>query len=282
MNHCSFLDRQGICQGLSQLKGGNIVKVVILAGGAGTRISEETDPRPKPMIEIGGKPILWHIMKIYSSFGFNEFIICLGYKGEIIKKYFSDYLLHVSDITIDTRENHVTWHNNLAENWKVTLVDTGANTMTGGRLLKLKEYLKDEKCFLMTYGDGVSNVDIGALVKFHFAHGKLATLTAVQPTARFGTLEFDGADSIVSFREKPRDSEPFISGGFFALSPKTLDYIAGDDTFWEREPLERLSAEGNLKAFKHHGFWQCMDTLRDRNFLEELWRKGEAPWKIWR
>jgi len=257
------------------------MKVVILAGGAGTRISEETDLRPKPMIEIGGKPILWHIMKMYSSHGFNDFIICLGYKGDVIKNYFVNYHLLSSDITIDLKKDKVTHHEVYAEPWKVTLVDTGQDTMTGGRLKRVKEYLKGEKTFLMTYGDGVSNVDITALVKFHEAHGKLATLTAVQPTERFGVLEFGEENTVKSFREKPSDGNVFISGGFFALSPKVLDFIPGDDTFWERGPLERLCAEGDLKAYKHQGFWQCMDTMRDKIMLEELWHKGGAPWKNW-
>jgi glucose-1-phosphate cytidylyltransferase len=257
------------------------MKVVILAGGMGTRISEETDLRPKPMIEIGGRPILWHIMKHYSSHGFNEFIICLGYKGEVIKKYFADYHLHMSDLTIDIRENTVTRHSNYAEPWKVTLVDTGQQTMTGGRLRQLKPYLKDEDCFMVTYGDGVADVDVSALLKFHQSHGRLATLTAVQPSERFGVLDFDANDTVLSFREKPRDSQIYISGGFFALHPKVLDYIAGDDMPWERAPMERLCAEGQMKAFKHKGFWQCMDTLRDKILLEELWKKGDAPWKTW-
>lgn len=257
------------------------MKVVIFAGGAGTRISEETDLRPKPMIEIGGKPILWHIMKGYSHFGFNDFIICLGYKGEAIKSYFATYPLHASDITIDMRANSVVQHKNFAEPWKVTLVDTGLSTMTGGRLRRVREHLKGEDAFLLTYGDGVSDVDLAALIKFHRGHGKLATLTAVQPVERFGVLDFDGPDTVKSFREKPLDPNVFINGGFFVLDPKVIDYIDSDDMPWERIPLERLSAEGNLKAFRHTGFWQCMDTLRDKNLLEERWQKGNAPWKLW-
>ncbi len=233
------------------------------------------------MIEIGGKPILWHIMKHYSRYGFNEFVICLGYKGEVIKKYFANYHLHQSDLTIDLRENHITRHANYAEPWKVTLVETGQETMTGGRLRRVQPYLKDEDCFMLTYGDGVADVDLGALLKFHRSHGKPATLTAVQPNERFGVLEFGAQDSVVSFREKPRGSQVYISGGFFVLHPKVLDLIDSDDTPWERSPLERLSAAGDLKAFKHHGFWQCMDTLRDKTLLEDLWRKGAAPWKTW-
>lgn len=259
------------------------MKVVILAGGAGTRISEETDLRPKPMIEIGGKPILWHIMKIYSGFGFNEFIICLGYKGEVIKKYFADYHLHMSDLTFDLHENTMVRHNNYTEPWKVTLVDTGPTTLTGGRLRQLKGYLKGEKTFLMTYGDGVADVDLAALVRFHEAHGKLATLTAVTPTERFGVLGIDPQGKVLSFREKQRYADVQVNGGFFALSPKALDYIPeADDVPWEREPLERIASEGALMAFQHSGFWQCMDTLRDKNLLEELWSKGSAPWKTWR
>jgi glucose-1-phosphate cytidylyltransferase len=258
------------------------VKVVILAGGAGTRISEETDLRPKPMIEIGGKPILWHIMKIYSNFGFNDFIICLGYKGEIIKKYFADYHLHMSDITFDLREAGMVRHNNHTEPWRVTLVDTGLSTLTGGRLRQLKSYLEGEKAFLMTYGDGVADVDVGALVKFHEAHGKLATLTAVTPTERFGVLGISEGGRVDSFREKQLVNETQINGGYFVLSPKVLDYIPEEDVPWERAPLERLASEGNLMAFRHGGFWQCMDTLRDKILLEDLWKKGGAPWKTWR
>ena len=257
------------------------MKVVILAGGAGTRISEETDLRPKPMVEIGGKPVLWHIMKMYSHYGFNEFIVCLGYKGEVIKKYFADYHLHMSDITFDLRANSMVRHTNYTEPWKVTLVDTGAATLTGGRLKQLAGYLKDEETFLMTYGDGVSDVDLSALVAFHKAHGRLATLTAITPTERFGVLTLDDHGAVRHFREKQPYADVQINGGFFALSPKVLDYIPALDMPWEREPLERLAAEGNLMAFRHKGFWQCMDTLRDRNLLEDLWRKGNAPWKRW-
>jgi glucose-1-phosphate cytidylyltransferase len=257
------------------------MKVVILAGGAGTRISEETDLRPKPMIELGGKPILWHIMKIYSRFGFNEFIVCLGYKGEIIKQYFADYHLHQSDITFDLRENRILRHNNHSEPWQVTLVDTGLTTMTGGRMRQLKEYLRGEETFLMTYGDGVANVDIAGLIGFHKRHGKLATLTAVTHTDRFGLLDIDAQDKVTNFREKQKYSDIYINGGYFALSPKVLDYIPSDATPFEAQPLERLASEGNLMAFKHEGFWQCMDTLRDKKLLEELWGRGQAPWKTW-
>jgi glucose-1-phosphate cytidylyltransferase len=257
------------------------VKIVILAGGMGTRISEETELRPKPMIEIGGRPILWHIMKYYSSFGFHEFIICLGYKGEVIKKYFANYHLHSSDLTIDIRENRIVRHNNSAEPWKVTLVDTGQGTMTGGRLKRIRPYLKEDDVAMVTYGDGLADVALDELLAFHRAHGKLATLTAVQPVERFGVLDLDASDGVLGFREKPRESGTFVNGGFFVIHPKTLDSIEGDDTPWERQPLERLAAEGNLKAFRHSGFWQCMDTLRDKLLLEEIWRKGGAPWKRW-
>jgi glucose-1-phosphate cytidylyltransferase len=256
------------------------VKVVLLAGGMGTRISEETDIRPKPMIEIGGKPILWHIMKYYSHFGFNEFVVCLGYKGESIKKYFANYHLLNSDITIDIRQNAVTWHNVFAEPWKISLVDTGLHTMTGGRLRRVRDYLKDDDAFLMTYGDGLSTVDLKGLVEFHRGHGKLATLTAINPPERFGLIEFEDEQTVRSFKEKPQLSQAFVNGGFFMLSPKVLDYVDSDDMPFERVPLERLASEGQLKAFKHQGFWQCMDTQRDKTLLEDLWKKG-APWKLW-
>jgi len=257
------------------------VKVVILAGGMGTRISEETDLRPKPMIEIGGKPILWHIMKCYSHFGFNEFVICLGYKGEAIKSYFANYAMLQSDVTIDLKDNSVQRHNVYAEPWKVTLVDTGLETMTGGRLRRIRQYVERDEAFCMTYGDGLSTVDIGALVDFHRSHGKAATLTAINPAERFGLLELSDDGTVESFREKKSASQVYVNGGFFVLSPTVLDYIDSDDTPWERAPLERLSSEGNLKAFRHRGFWQCMDTLRDKLLLEDLWKKGEAPWKRW-
>jgi glucose-1-phosphate cytidylyltransferase len=257
------------------------MKVVLLAGGMGTRISEETDLRPKPMIEIGGKPILWHIMKYYSHFGFDEFVICLGYKGEVIKKYFANYHLLASDVTLDLRGNSVQYHNVTAEPWKVTLVDTGLATMTGGRLRRIRSHLEGEEAFCMTYGDGLSTVDLKALLAFHRGHGKLATLTAINPAERFGLLNLVDKDTVGSFREKQASTQVHVNGGFFVLSPKVLDYIDSDDMPWEQAPLERLSAEGNLKAFRHPGFWQCMDTLRDKVLLEDLWKKGEAPWKLW-
>jgi glucose-1-phosphate cytidylyltransferase len=255
------------------------MKVVILAGGLGTRIGEETHLRPKPMIEIGGKPILWHIMKIYAAHGFCDFIVCCGYKSYVIKEYFANYFLHMSDITFDIAHNRMDVHHNYAEPWRVTLVDTGEETMTGGRIKRVRRYLDDE-AFCMTYGDGVSDVNITELVAFHRAHGTLATVTAVQPPGRFGCLEMD--DHLVkSFQEKPPGDSTWISGGYFVLSPRVCDYIDSDSTVWEREPLSRLAAESNLVGYTHHGFWQCMDTQRDRIHLEELWSSGRAPWKVW-
>lgn len=257
------------------------MKAVILAGGLGTRISEETSSRPKPMIEIGGKPILWHIMKIYSAHGINEFVICLGYKGYMIKEYFANYYRHMSDITFDFSNNSETIHNNNAEKWKVTLVDTGDESMTGGRVKRIYDYIKDDESFCLTYGDGVSDVNISDLIKFHKAHGKLATVTATQPPGRFGALHINNQNSITDFYEKPDGDGSFINGGFFVLSPQVVKYIAEDKTLWEQEPLKDLAAEGQLMAFKHSGFWQPMDTLRDKTHLEDLWRSGKAPWKIW-
>jgi glucose-1-phosphate cytidylyltransferase len=258
-----------------------MMKVVLLAGGMGTRISEETDLRPKPMIEVGGKPILWHIMKHYSHFGFDEFIICLGYKGEIIKNYFANYHLLQSDVTIDLSHNRILHHNVYAEPWKVTLVDTGLSTMTGGRMRRIRPYLGDDGAFCMTYGDGLSTVDLRALLEFHRSHGKLATLTAINPAERFGLLDLGEDGTVRSFREKRAAPSVHVNGGFFVLSPKVLDYIDSDETSWELAPLERLSSEGQLKAYRHPGFWQCMDTQRDKLLLEDLWKKGEAPWKLW-
>ncbi|MGB2807851.1 MAG: glucose-1-phosphate cytidylyltransferase [Sedimentisphaerales bacterium] len=255
------------------------MKAVILAGGFGTRISEETDFRPKPMIEIGGKPILWHIMKLYTCFGVNDFIICLGYKGYCIKEYFANYFLHMSDVTFDMRKNEMEVHTNHCEPWKVTLLDTGLNTMTGGRLKCVAPYLDDEP-FCFTYGDGLSDVTIDELVNAHKKQGVLATMTAVQPPARFGVLDIEGS-TVNCFEEKPQSEGGWINGGFFVLDPKAIDYIEDDKTIWEREPLERLAAEGQLHAYKHQGFWHAMDTLRDKNKLEELWASGKAPWKLW-
>ena len=255
------------------------MKTVILAGGLGTRITEETDTRPKPMVEIGGKPILWHIMKIYSAHGVNEFVVCLGYKGYIVKEYFANYYLHETDVTFDIGQNTMEVHHRRAEPWRVTLVDTGAETMTGGRLRRVAEYVGQET-FCMTYGDGVSDLNIRQLIDFHTASGLLATLTAVRPPGRFGALELDEA-RVDAFQEKPIGDGGWINGGFFVLSPAVLDYIAGDGTVWEQDPLERLAGEGQLAAYRHEGFWQPMDTLRDKRHLEELWRTGRAPWKTW-
>jgi glucose-1-phosphate cytidylyltransferase len=255
------------------------MKVVILAGGLGTRISEETTLRPKPMIEIGGKPILWHLMKIYSAHGINDFIICLGYKGYMIKEYFANYFLHMSDVTIDLTKNRTEVHQNSAEPWRITMVDTGESTMTGGRLKRVRRYLDDED-FCFTYGDGVGNVDVTSLIQFHKEQRTLATLTATQPPGRFGALNMDQR-KITSFREKPQGDGGWINGGFFVLSPKVIDYIEGDASIWEREPMERLATEGQMSAYLHRGFWQPMDTLRDKNHLEELWATGSAPWKVW-
>lgn len=256
------------------------MKAVILAGGLGTRISEETHLRPKPMIEIGGKPILWHILKIYSSHGVNDFIICCGYKGYIIKEYFQNYFLHMSDVTFDMQKNRMEVHREQAEPWRVTLIDTGEDTMTGGRLRRVGKYLRDEEAFCFTYGDGVSNVDISASIAFHKAHGKQATVTAVLPPGRFGVLSMEG-DTVKGFVEKPRGEGGFINGGFFVLSPQVLDLIDGDATSWEQEPMGKLARSDNLRAFEHHGFWQPMDTLREKNVLEDLWASGKAPWKTW-
>ena len=254
------------------------MKAVILAGGLGTRISEESVSRPKPMIEIGGRPILWHIMKMYSSHGINDFVICCGYKGYVIKEYFANYFLHMSDVTIDMSNNSIEVHHKKAEPWKVTLVDTGEATQTGGRLKRVADYIDGDFC--LTYGDGVGSVDISALVKFHQAHGKLATMTAVQPPGRFGALEINGTQ-INSFLEKPQGDGGWINGGFFVLNPKVLSLIDGDETLWEKQPLERLAKRGELEAYFHHGFWQPMDTFRESLALNELWDQKSAPWKTW-
>jgi glucose-1-phosphate cytidylyltransferase len=256
------------------------MKAIILAGGLGTRLSEETSLRPKPMIEIGGKPILWHIMKSYSAHGINDFIICCGYKGYVIKEYFANYFLHTSDVTFDMARNEMEVHSRNAEPWKVTLVDTGAETLTGGRLKRVQDYVKNEEAFCFTYGDGVSNVNIGELIKFHKSHGKLATLTATQPPGRFGAIDFTGSQ-INSFQEKPQGDGAWINGGYFVLSPKVIDYIKDDTTTWEKDPMERLASDSQLQSFFHDGFWQPMDTLRDKIHLEDLWQAGAAPWKTW-
>jgi len=257
------------------------MKAVILAGGLGTRISEETHLKPKPMIEIGGKPILWHIMKLYSAHGVNDFVICCGYKGYVIKEYFANYFLHMSDVTFDMQHNRMDVHQRNAEPWRVTLVDTGDETLTGGRLKRVADYVKDEEAFCFTYGDGVADVDISALLAFHKQHGKRATVTSVQPPGRYGALELQGT-LVKGFVEKPKGDGGWINGGFFVLSPACLDYVQGDTSSWESEPLARLAAEGELQAFEHTGFWQPMDTLRDKNHLEALWDTGNAPWKCWK
>ena len=256
------------------------MKAVILAGGLGTRLSEETVSKPKPMVEIGGKPILWHIMKIYSHYGVNEFIICLGYKGYVIKEYFANYFLHQSDVTFDMAKNSMTVHRERAEPWRVTLVDTGDTTMTGGRLKRVKEYVKDDEAFCFTYGDGVSDVNIEALITFHKSHKGKATLTGAYPPGRFGALALEG-DRITSFKEKPKGDGALINAGFFVLSPEIFEYLDNDDTVWEQDPLERLAKEGELSVFRHFGFWRPMDTLKDKNDLNELWNKNKSPWKTW-
>jgi glucose-1-phosphate cytidylyltransferase len=256
------------------------MKAVILAGGMGTRISEETHLKPKPMIEVGGKPMLWHIMKIYSHYGIDDFIVCCGYKGYLIKEYFANYFLHMSDVTFDMANNQMKVHQQHAEPWRVTLVDTGDNTMTGGRLLRVAGYVRDEEAFCFTYGDGVSDIDIEQQIKFHRQHGKIATITAVQPPGRYGTLELEGS-TVRSFVEKPLGDGGWINGGFFVLSPRCLDYISDDSSSWEGEPLDRIAATGQMMAFQHRGFWLPMDTLRDKNRLEDLWASGDAPWKCW-
>jgi glucose-1-phosphate cytidylyltransferase len=257
-----------------------MTKVVILAGGLGTRISEESQLRPKPMIEIGGRPILWHIMKIYTHYGITDFIVCLGYRGYMIKEYFANYVLHSSDVTIDAKTGQIEFHQQAAEPWRVTLVDTGADTMTGGRVKRVRDYLDAGETFCMTYGDGVADVDIEKLMAFHKAHGKKATLTSVVPPGRYGALEMSG-DSVQRFIEKPPGDNAWINGGFFVLEPEVLDRIEGDATSFEGEPLMGLARDGELQAFRHKGFWQPMDTLREKNHLEELWASGKAPWKIW-
>lgn len=257
------------------------MKVVILAGGLGTRISEESHLKPKPMIEVGDAPILWHIMKYYSSYGFNEFIICCGYKGYVIKEYFADYYLHRSDVTFDFSDNNrMIVHNNVAEPWKVTVIDTGLHTMTGGRLKRIQKYVGNETC-MMTYGDGVSDVDLDALLKFHREHGKAATLTAIQPGGRFGVLDIDDSQTVRQFSEKAKEDGGWINAGFMVLEPEAFTYIEGDATYFEKEPLENMAKDGKLAAYRHEGFWKCMDTMRDKGMLDELWNSGNAPWKRW-
>jgi len=255
------------------------MKAVILAGGLGTRLSEETMVTPKPMVKIGGKPILWHIMKIYSSCGIHDFIVCLGYKGYMIKEYFSNYFLHMSDVTFDMQDNSMYVHHKKAEPWKVTLVDTGEDTMTGGRIKRVKKYLDNED-FCMTYGDGLADVDLKALISLHQKKGRLATVTAVQPPGRFGAIEYD-LNCVLAFQEKPKGDGAWINGGFFVLSPEVLNYIEGDQSFWEREPMQNLAKDQQMSVYFHHGFWQPMDTLREKELLENLWQSREAPWKVW-
>ena len=257
------------------------MKAVILAGGKGTRLMEETVIKPKPMVEIGGKPILWHIMKIYSAYGINEFIICVGYKGYIIKEYFANYFLHNSDLTVDLKNNSITYHSSKAEPWKITIVDTGEDTQTGGRLKRVAKYLKGEEIFCFTYGDGLTNTNIADEIRFHKKHGKLATILAVQPPGRFGALKIK-RELVKEFIEKPPGDGSWINGGFFVLSTKVLDFIEGDDTSWESTPLKTLAQMGELVAYKHYGFWHPMDTLRDKIYLERLWNSGKAPWKVWK
>lgn len=256
------------------------MKVVILAGGFGTRISEESHLKPKPMIEVGGRPILWHIMKMYSHYGLNDFVICLGYKGYVIKEYFANYFLHMSDVTFDIANNAMEVHNQSAEPWRVTLVDTGQNTMTGGRLKRVADYVGNNT-FCMTYGDGVSDVDIAALLAHHKSAGRKATVTAIQPPGRYGVLSINDRGVVDSFREKPVAEGAWINGGFFVLEPEVLNYIQGDHTYWELDPLQKLTSEGQLASYRHRGFWQAMDTLREKNLLDDMWNKGEAPWKVW-
>jgi glucose-1-phosphate cytidylyltransferase len=257
------------------------MKAVIVAGGVGSRLSEETTLKPKPMVEIGGRPILWHIMKIYSSYGINEFIVCLGYKGHIIKDFFANYFLYSSDVTVDLAKNSLQFHNNACEPWRVTLVDTGASTGTGGRLKRVLRYVIDDEAFCFTYGDGVSDVNISESIAFHYSQGSLVTVSATLPTGKFGALEIGGNSRVNRFMEKPRGDGRWVNGGFFVLSPKVGEYIKDDATMWEHEPMERLTREGQVSAFQHAGYWQPMDTIHDRQVLEELWATGNAPWKVW-
>ena len=277
-----IFNKKGLSWGLIEKpKGETKMKVVILAGGFGTRLSEETHLKPKPMVEIGGRPLLWHIMKIYSAYGFHDFIICLGYKGYIIKEYFAQYFLYMSDVTIDLKENRIEFHNSRAEAWRVTLVDTGLYTQTGGRIKRVASYIGNET-FMLTYGDGVGDINIRELLKFHRSHGRLATVTAVQPLGRFGALVLNGGNEVLSFQEKPKGDRAWINGGFFVLEPGIFEYIEGDHMPWEDKPLRTLAAEGQLMAYKHFGFWHCMDTLRDKQYLEKLWNSGKAPWRVWK
>lgn len=256
------------------------MKVLILAGGLGTRLSEETTIKPKPMVEIGGKPILWHIMKIYSFYGFNEFVILCGYKGQVIKEYFSNYFLHQNDMTIDLKNNKIDYFNNASEKWEITLIDTGELTMTGGRIKRAKPYINNET-FLLTYGDGVTDSNIKEAYEFHKKHGKKLTVTAIQPEARYGILDIKNETDVEGFLEKPKGESGWINGGFFVCEPSIIDYISDDTTIFEREPMQKIAKNGQMKAFKHEGFWQCMDTIRDKTKLQEMWENGDAPWKLW-
>ena len=257
------------------------MKVAILAGGLGSRLAEETELKPKPMVEIGGKPILWHIMKLYSVYGVNEFVICLGYKGYLIKEYFANYFLHTSDVTFDIAANKMEVHHRNAEPWRVTLIDTGEQTQTGGRLKHIRQFIDRDKSFCFTYGDGVGNIDVAKLIAFHESHGKLATLTTVQPPGRFGSVDLQG-NRVTQFVEKPHGDGGWINGGYFVLSPRAVDFVDGPHTIWEHDPLQRLAREGQLMAYQHADFWHPMDTLRDRNYLEDLWNRGQAPWRMWK
>jgi glucose-1-phosphate cytidylyltransferase len=257
------------------------MKVVLLAGGFGTRLSEETELKPKPMVDIGGNPIIWHIMKIYTAYGFTDFVVCLGYKGYVIKEYFANYFLHQSDLTINMKENSINWHGSQAEAWRITLKDTGVNSMTGGRIKNIKEFV-DKETFMLTYGDGLSNVNLKDLLEFHKSHGKLVTVTAVQPSGKFGALNMDGDTGAVhSFLEKPKGDGAWVNGGFFVCEPGIFNYLQDDNTIWEREPLENIAKDGQLMSYKHHGFWKPMDTLRDKQEMENLWNSGKAEWKLW-
>lgn len=257
------------------------MKVVLLAGGFGTRLSEETEIKPKPMVDIGGKPIIWHIMKIYSSHGFNDFVVCLGYKGYVVKEYFANYFLHQSDLTLNLKDNSIAWHGSQAEDWRITLKDTGLHSMTGGRIRNVREFV-DGETFMLTYGDGLSNVNLKELLSFHKSHGKLVTVTAVQPSGKFGALDIaNDTGAVKSFLEKPKGDGAWVNGGFFVCEPGVFDYLKDDTTIWEREPLENIARDGQLVSYKHHGFWKPMDTLRDKQELESLWNSGQAEWKSW-
>jgi glucose-1-phosphate cytidylyltransferase len=266
---------------MHEIKEASTMKAVILAGGLGSRLSEETSVKPKPMVEIGGRPILWHIMNIYAAGGVNEFVIALGYKSHLIKSYFLNFYAINNDVTIDLANGQTTIHDSNQPNWKVHLIDTGLQTQTGGRLKRLRNWLSEDQTFMFTYGDGVADIDVRELLRFHHSHGKLATITTVHSPERFGRIAYDG-DHVTCFHEKPKDTQGWINGGYFVLEPDAIDYVAGDETAWERDPLERLAADGQLMGYRHNGFWSCMDTLKEKNYLEDLWSLGNAPWKIWK